>query len=296
MILVWVGFMVEKEIVNRYYLLPRWLIFSVKMIDIISTRITLRVLEYFFYKPIKFNVPQREKEYITKSDISTLRMSRPEADIEIYRMEAEGERVLLVHGWNGRAGQFHAIAQSCHDAGLDVTAFDLPGHGKSDDRHTALPEFLDAISEVYAHHGPFDYVIGHSIGAIAVLNGPRFGLKFKKIVTISIPATKVRSLFQSFTEMFGLSVEKYTDLLIERASKKYNADPNSFDPCIVSKDLDSEVLIIHCRDDEDAGVSESIQLNTMVDGSELYIASGLGHRRILRDAEVVSRVVDFLSA
>ena len=204
--------------------------------------------------------------------------------------------MLLVHGWNGRAGQFHAIARSCHDAGLDVTALDLPGHGGSDDRHTALPEFVDAISEVYAHHGPFDHVIGHSIGAIAVLNGPRFGLKFKKIVTISIPATKVRSLFQSFTEMFGLSVEKYTDLLIERASKKYNADPNSFDPCIVSKDLDSEVLIIHCRDDEDAGVSESIQLNTMVDGSELYIASGLGHRRILRDAEVVSRVVDFLRA
>ena len=245
---------------------------------------------------MKFNVPQREEEFISKSVRSTMGMSQLEVDIEIYRMEAEGERVLLVHGWNGRAGQFHAIARSCHDAGLDVTALDLPGHGGSDDRHTALPEFVDAISEVYAHHGPFDHVIGHSIGAIAVLNGPRSGLKFKKIVTISIPATKVRSLFQSFTEMFGLSVEKYTDLLIERASKRYNADPNSFDPCIVSKDLDSEVLIIHCRDDEDAGVSESIQLNTMVDGSELYIASGLGHRRILRDAEVVSRVVDFLRA
>ena len=294
MISLWVSFMVQKEIVNRYYLLPRWLIFSIKMMDIISTKITLRILEYFFYKPVKFNVPQRERKFISKSAISTMSMSRLEADVEIYRMEAEGERVLLVHGWNGRAGQFHAIAQSCHDAGLDVTALDLPGHGKSDDRHTALPEFVDAISEIYAHHGPFDHVIGHSIGAIAVLNGPRFGLKFKKIVTISIPATKVRSLFQSFTEMFGLSVEKYTDLLIERASKKYNADPNSFDPCIVSKGLDSEVLIIHCRDDEDAGVSESIQLNAMVEGSELYIASGLGHRRILRDVEVVSRVVDFL--
>jgi len=296
MISMWVGFMVQREIVNRYYLLPRWLIFSVKMIDIISTKVTLRILEYFFYKPVKFNVPQREREFISKSAISTMSISRLAADVEIYRMEAEGEKVLLVHGWNGRAGQFHAIAQSCHDAGLDVTALDLPGHGKSDDRHTALPEFVDAISEIYAHHGPFDHVIGHSIGAIAVLNGPRFGLTFRKIVTISIPATKVRSLFQSFTEMFGLSVEKYTDLLIERASKKYNADPNSFDPCIVSKDLDSEVLIIHCRDDEDAGVSESIQLNTMVDGSELYVASGLGHRRILRDAEVVSRVVDFLRA
>ena len=276
MISVWVGFMVEKEIVNRYYLLPSWLIFSVKMIDIISTRITLRVLEYFFYKPLKFNVPQREMEFITRSDISTMSMSRLGANIEVYRMEAEGEKVLLVHGWNGRAGQFHAIAQSCHDAGMDVTALDLPGHGKSDDRHTALPEFVDAISEVYAHHGPFDHIIGHSIGAIAVLNCPRFGLKFKKIVSISIPATTVRNLFQSFTEMFGLSVEKYADLLIDRASKKFNADPNSFDPCIVSEDLDSEVLIIHCQDDEDADVRESIQFNTMVEGSELYIASGLG--------------------
>ena len=288
--------MVEKEIVNRYYLLPSWLIFSVKMIDIISTRITLRVLEYFFYKPLKFNVPQREMEFITRSDISTMSMSRLGANIEVYRMEAEGEKVLLVHGWNGRAGQFHAIAQSCHDAGMDVTALDLPGHGKSDDRHTALPEFVDAISEVYAHHGPFDHIIGHSIGAIAVLNCPRFGLKFKKIVSISIPATTVRNLFQSFTEMFGLSVEKYADLLIDRASKKFNADPNSFDPCIVSEDLDSEVLIIHCQDDEDADVRESIQFNTMVEGSELYIASGLGHRRILRDEGVVSRVVDFLRA
>ena len=41
MILVWVGFMVEKEIVNRYYQIPLWLIFSVNMIDIISTRATL---------------------------------------------------------------------------------------------------------------------------------------------------------------------------------------------------------------------------------------------------------------
>ena len=102
--------MVEKEIVNRYYQLPRWLIFSVKMIDIISTRATLRILEYFFYKPVKFNVPQREEEFISKSVRSTMGMSQLEVDIEIYRMEAEGERVLLVHGWNGRAGQFHAIA------------------------------------------------------------------------------------------------------------------------------------------------------------------------------------------
>ena len=74
MISLWVSFMVQKEIVNRYYLLPRWLIFSIKMMDIISTKITLRILEYFFYKPVKFNVPQRERKFISKSAISPMSM------------------------------------------------------------------------------------------------------------------------------------------------------------------------------------------------------------------------------
>ena len=57
---VWVGGMVEQGVVNRYYLLPRWLIFSVRMMNLISTRLTLRVLEHLFYKPLRFESPDRE--------------------------------------------------------------------------------------------------------------------------------------------------------------------------------------------------------------------------------------------
>ena len=288
--------MVEQGIVNRYYLLPRWLIFSVRMMNFISTRITLRILEYLFYKPLRFKPPDREAGFIERSSKTVFLLDGLGVSLGVYRLESDGKKVLLVHGWNGRASQFHGIAQACHDAGLDVTAIDLPGHGRSDDRPTALPEFVEAISEISAQYGPFDHIIGHSIGGIAVLNCPRHGLKFEKIVTISIPAIEVATLFQNFIEMFGLPIEKYADLMIERASKRFDARPGSFDPIIVSEGLTSKVMIVHCNDDVDAEANESVQLSRAIEGSELVLTSGLGHRRILRDEGVIRQIVDFLKA
>ncbi len=286
--------MVEQGVVNRYYLLPRWLIFSVRMMNFISTRATLRVLEYLFYKPLRFKPPDREARFIKKSKKTVFQSKGLGVSLGVYRLENDGERVLLVHGWNGRASQFHGIAQACHHAGLDVTAIDLPGHGRSDDRPTALPEFVKAISEISTQHGPFDHIIGHSIGGIAVLNCPRHGLEFEKIVTISIPAIEVATLFQNFIEMFGLPIEKYADLMIERASKRFDAQPGSFDPIIVSEGLTSKVMIVHCNDDVDAEANESVLLSKAIEGSELVLTSGLGHRRILRDEGVIRQIVDFL--
>ena len=288
--------MVEQGVVNRYYLLPRWLIFSVRMMNLISTGITLRVLEYLFYKPLRFKPPDREAGFIKRSKKTVFQLNRLGVGLGVYRLEGSGEKVLLVHGWNGRASQFHGIAQACHDAGLDVTAIDLPGHGRSDDRPTALPEFVEAISEISAHHGPYDHIIGHSIGGIAVLNCPRHGLEFEKIVIISIPAVEVANLFQNFIEMFGLPIEKYADLMIERASERFDARPGSFDPIIVSKGLTSKVMIVHCKNDVDAEANESIQLSQAIESSELVLTSGLGHRRILRDEGVIRQIVDFLKS
>ena len=264
--------------------------------NFISTRATLRVLEYLFYKPLRFKPPDREAGFIKKSKKTVFQSKGLGVSLGVYRLENDGERVLLVHGWNGRASQFHGIAQACHHEGLDVTAIDLPGHGRSDDRPTALPEFVEAISEISAHHGPYDHIIGHSIGGIAVLNCPRHGLEFEKIVTISIPAIEVVTLFQNFIEMFGLPSEKYAGLMIERASERFDARPGSFDPINVSEGLASKVMIVHCNDDMDAEANESVLLSQAIDGSELVLTSGLGHRRILRDEGVIRKIVDFLKA
>ena len=53
-----------------------------------------------------------------------------------------------MHGWNGRSSQFFRIIELLSDAGFDITAFDLPGHGRSARSTTNLPEITDLISEI----------------------------------------------------------------------------------------------------------------------------------------------------
>ena len=72
--------------------------------------------------------------------------------------------------------------------GYDITAVDLPYHGKSDAGITNLPEFTAVINEISDLRGPFHTVISHSIGAVSTLNSVRKGLKTQKLVLISTGA------------------------------------------------------------------------------------------------------------
>ena len=82
-------------------------------------------------------------------------------------------RFFLFMGGTGGGSQFHHIAKECHNAGFDVTAFDLPGHGKSTSSRCSVPEVISCIDHLSSEIGPFDHVISHSIGSIAALNSVR---------------------------------------------------------------------------------------------------------------------------
>jgi pimeloyl-ACP methyl ester carboxylesterase len=56
----------------------------------------------------------------------------------------------------------------------------------------------------------------------------------------------------------------------------------------------SSLLVIHDRDDRDVSIAEGEALVAAWPGAELWLTSGLGHRRILRDAEVIRRAIEFV--
>jgi hypothetical protein len=65
-----------------------------------------------------------------------------------------GPTVLLVHGWAGSARDWRALAARLIGQGKRVVLFDLPAHGLSSGRTTALPEMARAIHAV-AHEAAF---------------------------------------------------------------------------------------------------------------------------------------------
>ena len=85
----------------------------------------------------------------------------------------EGERwVVLVHGEGRDLDGWRPLAGWLADHGLSVLAFDLPGHGASDDPWEpalALPAVIAAIDFARSERSLPVHLVGEGVGGIAAL-------------------------------------------------------------------------------------------------------------------------------
>ena len=146
----------------------------------------------------------------------------------LYRIPSDGHKVLFVHGWNGRSSQFYNIVEMLSEIGYDITAIDLPGHGRSSRTTTNLPEITDLISEVTESRGPYHGIVCHSFGGVAALNSVRLGNTFERLVLISPGIFEIKPMFKTFVGLFGLDEEYYADRLFELAESLYGTSPEEF--------------------------------------------------------------------
>ena len=284
----------EKVSVAAHYRLP-WLLTSfAKLLDFCSKGLATRFLWRIFCGPIKFKTPSREAEFYKKTEHEKIQAKSTNKEIMLYRIPNEGKKLLFVHGWNGRSSQFFRIIELLSDNGYDITAFDLPGHGRSTRSATNLPEITDLISEITKSRGPYHAIVCHSFGGVAALNAVRLGATFEKLVLISPGVYEIKPMFKTFVGLFGLDEEYYADRLFDLAESLYGSSPGEFGLDRFSKQIGMDTLIVHCEDDKEALKEIAITLHGDMKNSVLYMTDGLGHRRILRDQKVAEKVMNFL--
>ena len=284
----------EKVSVAAHDRLP-WLLTSfAKLLDFCSKGLATRFLWRIFCGPIKFKTPSREAEFYKKTEQEKIQAKSTNKEIMLYRIPNDGKKLLFVHGWNGRSSQFFRIIELLSDNGYDITAFDLPGHGRSTRSATNLPEITDLISEVTKSRGPYHAIVCHSFGGVAALNAVRLGATFEKLVLISPGVYEIKPMFKTFVGLFGLDEEYYADRLFDLAESLYGSSPGEFGLDRFSKQIGIDTLIVHCEDDKEALKEIAITLHGDMKNSVLYMTDGLGHRRILRDQKVAEKVMNFL--
>ena len=284
----------SKVSVAAHYKLPWFLTSFVRILDYGSKGLATRFLWRIFSGPIKFKTPSREAEFYKKTEQEKIQTKSTSKEIMLYRIPNDGNKVLFVHGWNGRSSQFYRIIEFLSDEGYDITAIDLPGHGRSTRSTTTLPEITDLISEVTKSRGPYYGIVCHSFGGVAALNAVRLGATFEKLVLISPGMYETKPMFKTFVGLFGLDEEYYADRLFDLAESLYGASPGEFGLDRFSKQIEMETLIIHCEDDKEAMKEIALNLHSDMKNSVLHLTEGLGHRRILRDEKVAEKVMNFL--
>jgi len=252
---------------------------------------TKNILLKRFFKPSSYPLTPLEREYLEKG--TPFRIHVHDQEIRCWKW-GRGPGILFVHGWNGRGVNFVYFFEALINAGYSVVTYDAPAHGVSDGLATNYFELSDAVRSFLDPSRSLDIqgVIAHSLGASAVINCLSKDKPPVDAVLIA-PALKLKEiLFNSFNH-HGVPKIVYQNLIAQMEAD-YGYDVHQDNPYHLAKTISSKMLIVHDTDDRTIPYLDSKILAEKTDTVVLHTTQGLGHKRILRDENVVDFITTYI--
>jgi len=266
--------------------------YCIQWLTLLSPTLAARFVNYRWFKTQRYPEAKREQRVLAKAAWQTIRFQKE--TVQIYSWgDTNQPTVLLVHGWNGRGAQLGSFVEAVLKQGCRVIAFDAPAHGRSSAKSTNLLEMSLIIQQLSQQYGPIKAAISHSLGGLCLLHAISAGSKIDKAVCIA-SAFNIDRLVTIFAKKLAVKprvIARQKELL-ERQFGSTVWDEFSM-PHLVKK-TPAAGLLIHDEYDKAIPVERSKLTAQDWPDSELVVTSGLGHRRILRDKEVISKVMTFI--
>lgn len=269
-----------------------------KQIAKILSNIAPRMVAEFAYKtltnPQIKKLRAHELELLDKAQKE--KISFGEFDIQSYKWgNQDHEKILLIHGWEGQAGNFTDIIEELLKHNYHVISFDGPSHGFSSKGKTSLFEFSDLVGKMIRDN-ECRKLISHSFGGVATTYAlfRNLDIKIDKYALLTTP-DKFSQRINDVGKSVGIT-EKVKDKLIEKLEneikiKVAEANVSSF----VKKIKVNHSLIIHDKDDKVIPIEQSRNVYQNWEGCDFKEIEGTGHFRILRTQEAIDAVVEFMS-
>lgn len=203
-------------------------------------------------------------------------------------------KVLLTHGWAGDAQQMRPLADALAQAGFEPVLLDLPAHGRSSGWRSNLLQWVRALFAVTARFGPWDGVVAHSLGALALSHALARGLPVRRAALIALapPPGQFLSWFaQAMGTGEGLAVR-----MRGHFERREGVSLGQFEPAWLGERVVQPTLIVHDRGDLTAPIAGSERLLAGLGAGRLHVTENLGHRRLLSDPAAMEQVVGHLLA
>ncbi|MBC5838311.1 alpha/beta fold hydrolase [Flavobacterium muglaense] len=274
--------------------IPKVIMLSGKFISFISPKWATLYTAKLFTTPIKHKTPKRELAMDASSRQNKIMIPEIKKEVVVYEYGNSPKKVLLVHGWSGRGTQLFKIADELVNAGYSTVSFDAPAHGKSPGNNSIMVDFIASIHEINKLYGPFEAAIGHSLGGMSVLNAVKQGLKVKNISIIG-SGDIVQDIIDDFISKLKLPAH-YADSLREHFELKYGAKMSDYSAFKAAEQIKLPVLVVHDNQDFEVPVKAGLHIHKHLSNGELMLTERLGHRKILGDANVIEKVINFTIA
>ena len=290
----------SKSTIVRFFSAPLPVRATFRLLDRIAPRIGARWAERIWFTLPRPSPPAHGNARDNDTDTGdgfTLTVDGIDIAGEVW---GDGPTVYLMHGWAGYHGQLESLVAPLVGRGYRVVSFDAPSHGASGPgnfgpRSSSIPEFAHALEVVVATYGPAHSVVAHSMGATATAVAVCDGLRVGRVVMLA-PMASPESYSRQFARVFGFGARTHRHLL-NRVERRAGAPMRHFDvPELGRAVAMPPTLIIHDRDDTTTPVTDGAAIAAAWTGAKLHVTSGLGHRRLLRDVDVVAEAVAFIDA
>ena len=205
----------------------------------------------------------------------------------------DGPTVLLVHGWSGSAMDMVPLAEMLADAGYRAVAFDMPAHGATPGDRSSLGEWVDILPRLAEECGELHSIIGHSLGAGAVVLALEAGLQAKGAILFAPPLGPGYFIYR-LRQFIGLPEERAPGME-QQLAQTVGREMGYFDSARAVSSLEMPAIIFHDPTDREVPWEHAEAINRNWRGSRLIEASGLGHVRILRSPQLLKQAVDFVN-
>ncbi|MDH6267198.1 alpha-beta hydrolase superfamily lysophospholipase [Rhizobium sp. SG_E_25_P2] len=213
---------------------------------------------------------------------------------------ANGQRVLIAHGWGSRIDYLQALITGLREAGFETVGLDLPGHGRSSGRVLNVLMAMEAINAAWDRYGDFHAMIGHSFGGYCsamVAAGPDDLIRRRtprRLVTIGSPVA-AKDVFEGFSDTLGFSarVRQGLDDAVERLAGRPIQAFSAETMLAVHPEL--PVLVLHAEDDKEVPAAAARKYATAGPHVRLEWLNGWGHRRIVSSPEAIEHIKSFVA-
>lgn len=264
---------------------------AMRVLSATAPSVASRVAMDLFMTPRRFAAPKREQEILAQGTPFTVPLGAS-TEVRAWKFGGKGPAVLLAHGWEGRGSQLTPFVAPLLDRGYSVVTFDAPGHGASPGSRSSLPHFAWAIRAVADTLPTVHAIIAHSLGCAAATLALREGLSVNRVVYLAPPLNPV-DYTARFGDILGLddaTIRGLQKRIEERFARKWS-DYSLAESALT---MTTPLLVVHDREDRDTYWSEGAALAEAWPGAQLITTEGLGHRRILRDENVIEEITKFV--
>lgn len=236
---------------------------------------------------------ERETQVLDKAKKEVLHFKG--FDIQCYQWGTGEKSVLLIHGWEGQAGNFADLVEKLLENDYRVYAFDGPSHGYSSRGKTSLFEFTELVA-VMIDKFQVETLVSHSFGGVATTFALHANphLKINKYLLLTTP-DRFTERIDDVTEFLGIT-DEVKERLIDRLESETGQRVADLNVSDFVKDINvKEALIIHDKDDKVIPINRARNVYQNWPAAGFSTLEGTGHFRILRDPAVLNMALKFLA-